>query len=295
MGQFLRRATRHVTDRGETSRLCRGIQFGESGEASARTFDGGARPPAQQLRASGAERGEMPECEHCGASFEAEGEYLEHLGEDHWGELGRIDRRRVETHRGGGGGPSRLALALGGLAIFVVGVLVFVTVFQGGGDVTRTEAASLPDSGDAAILENVSNEPDQGRQHVAPGTEIDSQYMPPSGGPHHPPPHWTDAGFYEEPQPLGELVHSLEHGAVVVWYDPDEVTPEASESLRAWARTHQDDFGSVIAVPNPVDDPEAPYVLTAWERRLTMEEYDVVVVRNFAGEYLGRGPENQIR
>jgi hypothetical protein len=237
----------------------------------------------------------MPDCEYCGETFEDDGPHIEHLGEDHWDELGRIDRRRVEDHHGGGGGPSRVALALGALAVFVVGVLVFVTVFQGGGEVTRTEAAELPESGSDAIIANVTEEPGQSRQHVQAGTDIEYEYMPPSGGPHYN--DWVTGGYYEagKSPPLGELVHSLEHGAVVVWYDPAEITPEASESLRAWGRAHQADFGSIIAVPTPVEDPEATYVLTAWERRLTMEEYDVATVRQFAAEYLGRGPENQIR
>lgn len=41
----------------------------------------------------------MPECDYCGASFEEEDAYLTHLGDDHGGELGRIDRRRVEQHQ----------------------------------------------------------------------------------------------------------------------------------------------------------------------------------------------------
>jgi hypothetical protein len=236
----------------------------------------------------------MPDCEYCGASFAEEDAHLEHLGEDHWEELGRIDRRQVEDHRGGGGGISRVALALGALALFLVGLLVFVTVFQGGGE-TRTEATDLPDAGAASVIENVTREPGQSRTHVSAGTDVDYQHMPPSGGPHYD--DWVTGGFYEpgERPRLGELVHSLEHGAVVVWYDPDELTPEAEESLRAWGRSHQDDFGSVIAVPTPVEDPEAAYVLTAWERRLTMDEYEVETVRAIAAEYLGRGPEQAIR
>lgn len=38
----------------------------------------------------------MPDCDHCGASFDEEQPYLEHLAEAHWDDLGPIDRRRVE-------------------------------------------------------------------------------------------------------------------------------------------------------------------------------------------------------
>jgi hypothetical protein len=235
----------------------------------------------------------MPDCEHCGESFEDEASYLEHLGADHWDELGRIDRRRVEDHRGGGGGFSRGTLAMIALVLFVGAVLVFVTLFLNDGGEDRIETDPLPDEGDEAVLEEVQHEPGQSTQHVTAGTEVDYEYMPPSGGPHYD--NWVNGGFYEESPPIGELVHSLEHGAVVVWYDPDEVTPQVAESLTAFGRTHQGDFGSFIAVPTPVEDPEAPFVVTAWERRMTMEEYDAETVRQFAAEYLGRGPERQIR
>jgi hypothetical protein len=52
---------------------------------------------------------------------------------------------------------------------------------------------------------------------------------------------------------------------------------------------------SFVAVPTPVDDPEATFVLAAWTKRLDMDEYDEETMRQFMAEYLGRGPEQEVR
>src|SRR6266571_4901461 len=41
---------------------------------------------------------------------------------------------------------------------------------------------------------------------------------PPVSGPHYPVP--LDAGVYASPPPLDRAIHSLEHAAVIIWYDP---------------------------------------------------------------------------
>ncbi len=74
----------------------------------------------------------MPECNYCGDSFEDGQSQLEHLRDEHEGELGTIDRRRVEEELGtsddSGGlptGPLVLGLVLA-VAIVIVGYVIFV-------------------------------------------------------------------------------------------------------------------------------------------------------------------------
>lgn len=235
----------------------------------------------------------MPDCTYCEESFETESAYLDHLAAAHDGELSRIDRRRVEQATAEGD-RSRLVV-YGAIAIVVVLLAagVYVTTLSDGGDSSSIESRPLPDSGDQSLLEGVERFPSEGRTHVDPGTQVDYSTSPPTSGPHYG--DWTDAGYYEETPPAGNLVHSLEHGAVVIYYDPDALTPEAEESLQAFAQAHQDQWASVIVVPNPNEEPESPYVLTAWRTMLRMDEYDPQVVRAFLAEYLGRGPENPVR
>jgi len=76
----------------------------------------------------------MEECSYCGQSFDDEAAYLAHLADEHSGELRAIDRRRIDQHDDGGdGGLPTGPLVLG--VVFGVAVLlvVYVTLFMGGG------------------------------------------------------------------------------------------------------------------------------------------------------------------
>ncbi|UIO99656.1 DUF3105 domain-containing protein [Halobaculum sp. CBA1158] len=154
-------------------------------------------------------------------------------------------------------------------------------------------AGSLPENGDPELLSDVESFPSEGVEHVERGTDIEYDTRPPTSGPHYS--GVVNAGFYEEPQAMGDVVHTLEHGAVVAYYAPDALTEEAESSLTEWANTYTDTWQSFVAMPYPYDDPEASYALTAWRHRLRMDEYDEDVVRAFAAEYIGRGPENAVR
>lgn len=54
------------------------------------------------------------------------------------------------------------------------------------------------------------------RTHVE--GDVDYEQSPPVGGPHAP--IWQDCGFYDAPVRDERAVHSLEHGAVWIVYDP---------------------------------------------------------------------------
>lgn len=235
----------------------------------------------------------MVDCDYCDASFESEDAYLDHLGDAHEGELGSIDQRRVDEHDGGSSGssiPTGPAILVGVIG-FSLAIVVYVVMFMGGGG----GGAGLPDQGDQAVISEVETHESEGREHVSRDTELNYEQMPPTSGPHYN--DWATGGFYDEETspPLGELVHALEHGAVVVYYDPEGITPDVRESFRQYGDRYDDDFMSFIAVPTPVDDPEATYVVTAWTKQLTMDEYDEEKLRQFMAEYLGRGPEQEVR
>jgi putative peptide zinc metalloprotease protein len=89
--------------------------------------------------------------------------------------------------------------------------------------------------------------------------------VPPVGGDHSPV--WENCGFYSTAVPTERAVHSMEHGAVWITYQPG--LPKADlEHLRELAngRSHI----LVTAFPqNP-----APLVATAWGRQLLLERVD---------------------
>lgn len=55
------------------------------------------------------------------------------------------------------------------------------------------------------------------RTHVPDGTKIAYKFNPPTSGPHYP--DWITKGFYDTPRPDGNVVHSQEHGYIIIWYD----------------------------------------------------------------------------
>lgn len=65
---------------------------------------------------------QMPDCDYCDRSFPDQDAYLGHLADDHEGELGRIDRRRVEANQADGGRdvPPVVYYAAGGIVLFLL-------------------------------------------------------------------------------------------------------------------------------------------------------------------------------
>jgi hypothetical protein len=69
---------------------------------------------------------------------------------------------------------------------------------------------------------------------------------PPTSGPHFPRP--LDAGVYTSPPNLGAAIHSLEHGAVIVWYDPSAgASPAVAQIAAFFAQPAETDH--VIVAP----------------------------------------------
>ena len=50
-------------------------------------------------------------------------------------------------------------------------------------------------------------------------------------------PHWdpsaSQLGRVLHPQPESQLIHNLEHGGIVIWYDAERSTPESIDALTA--------------------------------------------------------------
>lgn len=138
-------------------------------------------------------------------------------------------------------------------------------------------------------LSRVETETDRGNTHVRAGTPVaEGEPFPLSG------PHWpkaTPAGFYQEPQPKGELIHALEHGQVVVYYESPGF--KGLSVLKRWSAQFAGPWSGLIAVPHKGlgDD----VVLTAWRRRLRLDAFDEAALAAFMDAHMGRGPENPVR
>jgi hypothetical protein len=127
------------------------------------------------------------------------------------------------------------------------------------------------------------------RTHIPADAMYDYGTPFPTSGPHSP--RWTETGFYSEPQRPTELVHALEHGNIVIYYD--QPGPRALEQLRRWADTYQGQWDGVVVVPSP--GLKERIVLTAWEKRLLLDRFDEGAAAAFLEAFRGRGPEGAMR
>jgi hypothetical protein len=124
---------------------------------------------------------------------------------------------------------------------------------------------------------------DPGRAHVAnPSFEVD----PPSGGDHLAAP--APAGVYQiENAPAdGNLVHSLEHGFVILWHRPDTTVGQLDELLEVARQFPRD----VLVVPR--SSLPTPVAATAWEKRLLCSATEPDVLARFVEEHRNDGPED---
>lgn len=156
----------------------------------------------------------------------------------------------------------------------LVAVVVAIVVLAGGGGGGSASADMLPDGGDypepaqvdeveqaarAAGCELESHRADS-REHVADLSEtIDYDSKPPTSGTHYQ--EWADDDAYEEAPDAKELVHTMEHGRVIVWFKKS-LTADRRAALKAY---YDDDSYQMVLVP---DETGMTYdvAATAWNR-----------------------------
>ncbi|MDP8905217.1 MAG: DUF3105 domain-containing protein [Chloroflexota bacterium] len=114
------------------------------------------------------------------------------------------------------------------------------------------------------------------RQHV--DGRVSYEQSPPVGGDHAPV--WQNCGFYSAPVPNERAVHSLEHGAVWITYDP-QLPRVQVDVLRSLAAEH------AYALVSPYDRLPAPVVASAWGRQLPLESATDPRLGRFISEFAG--------
>lgn len=127
-------------------------------------------------------------------------------------------------------------------------------------------------------LDVVRSYDDLGRDHV--GEAVSYDQSPPVGGDHNPA--WWDCGVYEEPVPNHHAVHSLEHGAVWLTYQPD-LAADQVDTLRDLA-------GQEFMLLSPDPDQDSPVVASAWGNQLKLDRADDPRIPLFIKEYR-QGPQ----
>ncbi len=115
---------------------------------------------------------------------------------------------------------------------------------------------------------------------------------PPTSGPHYP--DEAQAGFYDTniyQYPAGRLVHNLEHGYIIFWYNCAKLSETACSELKSQIKAIMDEVNNVKIIAYPWDSIDVPVVITSWGRLQKMETFDAAQARTFYKNNLNHSPE----
>lgn len=138
--------------------------------------------------------------------------------------------------------------------------------------------------------------PIQGQAHIRVGDPHEPYNSnPPTSGPHAEP---VEAGFYDEAPPDENLVHNLEHGYIILWYDCSALDETECQALKTQVRAVMErarplvmgtDSKKLIAVPRP--GMEALIALTSWGRIDKLTRFDEAEIKEFIEVFRNQAPE----
>ena len=183
--------------------------------------------------------------------------------------------------------PDWRLLLIGG--VLVVGVLLLALVLLFGGGPAPNVGVQHPDSGSAHVAEGT----DCRAQPDVCGANPYSSFPATSG------PHWgtpAEWGVYTTPLAESQSVHNLEHGGIVIWYDPDALTAADIDALTSYVETQtatgvSGRYKFILSPWGGTDPLPAPVVATAWRWSLELETADTSAIDAFTDAHYGRSPE----
>ncbi|TKV29089.1 DUF3105 domain-containing protein [Arthrobacter sp. NamB2] len=165
----------------------------------------------------------------------------------------------------------RSALIFGGIGAVILAIIIAVTLVI----VNQVQVNRDREAAAAEPIQDVQEFPDVTFNHVE--APVQYEQSPPVGGDHNPV--WTNCGVYTEPIPNENSVHSMEHGAVWVTYNPDIGQAEIDKLT--------DLVGSrsyVLLSPFPGLD--SPVAASAWGLQLKVDSADDERLTTFLDKYI---------
>jgi hypothetical protein len=137
----------------------------------------------------------------------------------------------------------------------------------------------------------------QGNYHIEFGSPPAVEYnsTPPSSGPHYG--NLAAWNIYDTPQRYELLLHNLEDGGVIVYYQCEDGCPEMVDQLKTIVEPYLNAGRHVVMAPNDPNwtagagplhqDMDARIAVVAWTRVLKLDEVDEVKIRTFIDRYEG--------
>jgi hypothetical protein len=132
--------------------------------------------------------------------------------------------------------------------------------------------------------------------HVEVGTTLTYPSDPPAGGLHYA--EEFPNGFFDEsslPSRPGELagylVHNLEHGYVIFWYNCAKLDEGGCSSLKSQIKAVMDSKNNFKLIAVPWKSADAPLVMTSWGRLKRFDQFNEQSARTFIDSNLNHSPE----
>ena len=91
--------------------------------------------------------------------------------------------------------------------------------------------------------------------------------------------------------PVGYLMHSLEHGYVIFWYNCDILSDTECDDLKDEIKQVMGRVGDFKVIAFPWPSIEEPVVMTSWGRLLRFQEFDAGVAEQYVRNFRNQAPE----
>jgi hypothetical protein len=171
-------------------------------------------------------------------------------------------------------------LLIGGILVLGVAILAVVLLFGGGGN---TDPGGIG-----------ARQPDAGGTHIPDGQQgTGYTSVPATSGQH-----WNTAtspgawGVYPTAQPQERMIHNLEHGGIVIWYQPAQLAPADLTALTQFVQQQiTTERFKMVLVPWSGADFGHPIAVTAWNWLLYLDTADLDAIRTFTDAHYGKAPE----
>lgn len=186
----------------------------------------------------------------------------------------------------------------------VVIIIVLIIILAGAGYIwmakSKSQSVSLNNlhAKDVALL---------GREHVKVGTKVKYNSNPPTSGDHYEV--WTKSGVHDKPTEDGHLVHSLEHGYIIISHNCEmtnlklknqnskvgtgsaEMEKECVDFVNKLKDLVKKDSWKMIIIPRPSLDTN--FALTAWGKidKFNIKDASMERVKAFKEAFRNHGPE----
>jgi Protein of unknown function (DUF3105) len=209
-------------------------------------------------------------------------------GQPNKGKLARgAAARRLEEKR-----RRQRTLLWTGVAVVALLALVGLIVFMGREDApaeNRPVAAAALEAGrQAAGSEGVRTFAEAGRDHIAAGEQPDNWTSnPPTSGDHLA--NWAQPGIYDSEQDMRAMVHSLEHGYVLILH---RGIPK--DELDQLERFVEDRDGSKLILAPYSGLEQNGVALVAWRNLELLDRVNMDVVQAFVNDYMVPGATRSV-